>query len=206
MRAVRFHAEPSGVLLLALLYASLDNREIAALLSAVLVHELGHLAAMYLLGLKLSELRLELTGLCIRYSGQTNRWGQFLTAAAGPAFGLIFAQLASAAGWELTAGLSMLLSLFNLLPIRPLDGWQMAETLCTSMRSERVLHAFGLFAALLLLWIGIVYARQGRGYGLCMIGACLLLSQYTGSVERFQEKSVKSHDKQRIEGNSSVLQ
>ena len=65
MRAVRFHANPAAVLLLVLLYSSLETRELAALLSAVLVHEFGHLAALCLLGLQLCELRLELT----RYFG-----------------------------------------------------------------------------------------------------------------------------------------
>ena len=191
MKAVRFHADPAAVLLLALLYSSLDNGELAALLSAVLVHELGHLLAMGLLGLKLCELRLELTGLCIRYGGDTSRWGRFLTAAAGPAFGLIYAQLASAAGWELAAGLSMLLSLFNLLPIHPLDGWQMAAALCTFAHSEHVLNAAGLLAALSLLCFGCTLARQGRGFALCAVGAYLLLSQmfsfnYKGIIRALQ--------------------
>lgn len=177
MRAVRFHANPTAVLLLVLLNASLENRELAALLSSVLVHELGHLAAIRLLGLKLCELRLELTGLCIRYTGHTSRWGQCLTAAAGPALGLIYAQLAAAAGWELTAGLSLLLSLFNLLPVRPLDGWRMAESLCTGVQGECILSAIGLFAALSLLCAGIALARQGKGYALCIVGTSLLLSQ-----------------------------
>jgi len=191
VRAVRFHANPAAVLLLVLLYSSLENRELAALLSAVLVHELGHLAALCLLGLQLCELRLELTGLCIRYAGHPSRWGQCLTAAAGPALGLIYAQLASAAGLELAAGLSLLLSLFNLLPVRPLDGWQMAASFCTGTYSGRVLNAIGLFTALLLLSFGIVCARQGKGYALCIVGACLLLSQlfsdyYTGMNGRIQ--------------------
>ena len=187
MRAVRFHADPPAVLLLALLYSSLDNRELAALLSAVLVHELGHLAAMELLGLKFCGLRLELTGLCIEYSGETSRWGQFLTAAAGPALGLIYAQLASAAHWELAAGLSMLLSLFNLLPIQPLDGWRMAASLCTGRWGERILRALGLFAALSLLCLGFEYARQGKGFALCMVGLYLLLSSnYTRNNEILQ--------------------
>ena len=178
MKTVRFHADPAAVLLLALLYSSLDNRELAALLSAVLIHELGHLSAMCLLGLKLCEMRLELTGLCIGYSGETSRCGQFLTAAAGPAFGLIYAQLASAARWELAAGLSMLLSLFNLLPIQPLDGWRMAASLCTGTWGERVLNALGQLAALSLLCLGFVFARQGRGFALCAVGTYLLVSYY----------------------------
>jgi len=187
VKAVRFHADPLAVLLLALFYSSLDNRELAALLSAVLIHELGHLTAMELLGLKLCELRLELTGLCIGYSGETSRWGQFLTAAAGPALGLIYARLASAARWELAAGLSMLLSLFNLLPIRPLDGWRMAASLCTGRWGERVLNALGLLAALSLLCLGFVYARQGKGFALCAVGTYLFLSiNYTRINEILQ--------------------
>ena len=187
MKAVRFHADPGAVLLMALFYSSLDNRELTALLSAVLIHELGHLTAMKLLGLKLCELRLELTGLCIGYSGETSRWGHLLTAAAGPAIGFVYAQLASAAGWELAAGLSMLLSLFNLLPIRPLDGWRMAASLCTGQCGERILSVLGSLAALLLLCLGLVCARQGRGYALCAIGAYLLLfNNYTGIIKILQ--------------------
>ena len=176
MRAVSLSADPLAVLVFTLLYASLEDRELAALLSAVLIHELGHLAALRLLGLKLCALRLELTGLCIRYAGAPDRWEQFLTAAAGPAMGLIYAQLASWMGWELTAGVSLLLSLFNLLPVRPLDGWQMAAALCTGARSERILNAVGLLASLTVLFLGARFLWQGRGFGLCIVGACLFVS------------------------------
>ena len=177
MRATRFSADPAAVLMFTLLYASLENRELAALLSAVLVHELGHLAAMWLLGLKLLALRLELTGLCIGYAGAPGRWEQFLTAAAGPALGLIYAQLASCLGWELTAGVSLLLSLFNLLPVRPLDGWQMAAALCSGTRGERLLNAAGLLVSMAVLCLGVGFAWQGRGAGLAIVGASLLASQ-----------------------------
>lgn len=177
MRAQRFSADPVAVLVFTLLYVSLEDRELAALLPAVLIHELGHLAAMRLLGLRLCALRLELTGLCIRYSGAPNRWERFLTAAAGPALGLIYAQLASCMGWELTAGLSLLLSLFNLLPVQPLDGWQMAAALCSGARSGRVLDTLGVLVSVAVLCLGIGLARQGSGFGLCTVGICLLISQ-----------------------------
>ena len=77
----------SAALLAAALYF-LELRSIAALAAAVSVHELGHLAALRLLGLRIRAFRSEAQGFCIDYEGETTRLGHIAAALAGPAAGL----------------------------------------------------------------------------------------------------------------------
>ena len=87
-----------AVLLAAFLYYIGRPPELAAVLLPAAVHELGHILALELLGLRIKGFRIELRGFCIEYCGYTGAVGHALAAAAGPAAGLVYALAASRFG------------------------------------------------------------------------------------------------------------
>ena len=137
----------------------LDVRTIAALAAAAAVHELGHFICLRLLGLRIK----------------------------GPAAGLVcafaFSALSNitAAGWlGLTAGISLLLSLFNLLPVLPLDGGRIvycaASALLGGMRGRRFTACTGYAVSFAMLAFGVHILLCGYGFGLAAAAVWLILS------------------------------
>lgn len=188
MRGARLELSPGACFAAAALFFFLRPRELAALLTALLAHELGHLAAILSLGLRPREFRADLGGFCLAYTGETGPLCQLLIAAAGPAAGFAYAALAARLGREsgqdwlcLSAGLSLLLSVFNLLPAPSLDGGRILAPLACglfgSRRGEKLCRVLGLITALLLLGVGLFVLLRRDGAALLIAGACLLLPQ-----------------------------
>jgi stage IV sporulation protein FB len=167
--------------------------EIAAILLPALCHELGHIVAILLLGMRIRRFRLELRGFCIEYYGGRGAFGQALAAAAGPLAGFAWAAGASLLGvraqadWLcLSAGVSLLLSLFNLLPAMPLDGGRIVLALSCAMLGEqkgaRLCEAVSLFTGTMLMAIGLWVMLRGMGAALLAAAIWILLYQESGPV------------------------
>lgn len=183
----------AGALILAAgAYYFCEIKTLTALLIPILVHELGHIAALLMLGFSLRSFKAELKGLCITYSGSCGAVGHAMAAAAGPMAGLIYAAAASWAGdrlqsdWLcLSAGLSLILSVFNLLPALPLDGGRIFTLLANAFLGERrgtaVSDALGFVCAAALLAAGIWLMLRGRGVALVLAATWLLLYQESAS-------------------------
>lgn len=146
---------PSAFLLAAGLYYIGGATALTAFVTAALAHELGHLAAIAASGSVVREIRLTLFGPVIEYGGVLTRRQEVGIAAAGPVAGLLFAAscLFSARPYFMYAGeIALLASLFNLLPIYPMDGGRMArfllETVLTPETSARILRILGSLCAL----------------------------------------------------------
>ena len=171
--------------------------EIAAVLLPAICHELGHVLALWLLGLHIRSFRMELRGFCIEYYGNCSAVGHMLAAAAGPFAGFAWALGASTLGqrfghdWlSLSAGVSLLLSMFNLLPALPLDGGRIVLALSCALlgerRGERVTEAISLFIGAALLGAGVWLVLRQRGVAVLAAAIWLLLYQenWRGLVKR----------------------
>ena len=106
-------------------------------LAAALAHEAGHILLYWLLTGRCPVIQVGLTGLCMRHRGAELSPGQvFWLAAAGPGVNLLlalgaygsFLRRATVRGSAFLAA-NLLTGAFNLLPIPPLDGAQMLESL-----------------------------------------------------------------------------
>lgn len=161
-----------GAALLALLFWCTDTQGIfPCFAAAVIVHELGHLAAMAALGARVLGFTICGAGLEIRYACTLSHARDALVAFAGPAVNLLVSALCScltAAGFfpeeaYLFSGAGVMLGLFNLLPAQPLDGagilYALACLHTDPVRAQRVTDA----------------ATLACGIGMCALGLYILL-------------------------------
>ncbi len=187
MRKERFGISAPAVVAAALLYYLAPTDKLLAVLLPVIFHELGHILALRLLGLRICRFRVELKGLCMEYRGYAGGLGHALAAVAGPAMGLLYALAASllaarynSAWLELTAGVSLLLSAFNLLPALPLDGGRILYHLSAALFGERaaarVTDIVSLAVGTALLGLGAYLMFRGFGLALELAAVWLLLS------------------------------
>lgn len=125
-------------LLMAALAGFLDEGGIAPLFfAAAALHELGHALAVRLCGGEVLCLRLTAVGGVLRYRLRRPTAARALCiAAAGPLVGLAAAWCGARLGYALFAGANLLLSVLNLLPVRPLDGGEMMAVLLGGGRGQ----------------------------------------------------------------------
>ncbi len=177
-----FRLELSGgfLLLLSLTGFFCGGEALAAAAIGAAAHELGHLALILGQGSLPRRLILDISGACLYCAGgEPGPRQELARAAAGPAAGfLLWLCLRSAGSGFLrtAAGMSLTLSLVNLLPSYGLDGERMLRCLLprflTVDRQEKLSCLLGLLSALAALTLGILCSPQ-----LFLCGIWLLLRQ-----------------------------
>ena len=189
-RGCEISVSPGFILLAALIYFMDETGLVSAFVPAIAAHELGHIAALYFQGARITELRLLVSGLELRYSGGSgSRAGLFAAAASGPAAGLIFALIASYAGQRFesdfllcSAGLSYILTLVNLIPALPLDGGRMLLALFNNPKLTALCTAA---AATLLTAVGALALTRGFSIAPLLFGLSVaVLGRKTLESER----------------------
>ena len=164
---------PTVPLLLALFVLLSSPLLLGALLLAALTHELGHCAMLRWLQARVTAVRITALGAEMRIEGRLSYGGEVLAAAAGPAVNLLLAPLLAYGGrlWEmlyLFAGTQLVLGLFNLLPILPLDGgsmlWNLLAWITEPYTADRVMTAIGFGTAAVLTLAAVWAVWQGGGF------------------------------------------
>lgn len=185
----RLRISPLAPLLLALFVWLSSPALLGALLLAALCHELGHYAALRRLGGWVRELRISVWGAEMRLGGRLSYGGELLAAAAGPAVNLLLGAAFSAAGGRhellyLLAGAQLVLGLFNLLPILPLDGgrilWLGISWATDPFLADGWLRVIGTALSLALLLGALLLQRQGGSPFLLLGAAGLALHSLLG--------------------------
>ena len=158
-------------------------------LAAMTVHELAHAAVLLLLGGGIESVRLSFAQVELRtglLSDRTELW----STAAGPGINLL-------CGWLFRrwmpafAAVSLLLALFNLLPVWPLDGGRLLRTLLRMRWGAAGVNAsqtLGLLFGLGLLGGAVFAARRWDAGVWPAVTAGALLVRLLRS--RYAEKSV----------------
>ena len=178
MRDFKISLSGGALLGFSLIYFYDSGGVIAALIPAVIAHELGHAAVLLLQKSRLLGLRLTLAGFRMDYAGFPGRGGEFAMLAAGPACGVFYAIFAAHLGSGgrsefllCSAGISLVLSIFNLLPAPMLDGGQILLILF----GARTLEVSGCLTGGIITLAGVVAAAKGYGTALTLAGGYILM-------------------------------
>lgn len=163
----------------------LDEDGIALLFfAAAALHELGHALAVWLCGGQIVYLRLTALGGVLRYRmAAPMRLHTVWIAAAGPLLGLAAAWCAARLGYYTFAGANLLLSLVNLLPVRPLDGGEIMHAWLEGSLPERMIEC--VVCITLGVLSGVILYRGG--------GCSLLL--LTGVLVAYLQKNLQKDKK-----------
>lgn len=89
------------------------------------IHEIGHLVAGLILGLKVKNINIMPFGLSINFEDYSNKYvvKKLIISIAGPLTNLIIVLLGIFNSWELEIiYANVLIGMFNLIPLYPLDG------------------------------------------------------------------------------------
>ena len=111
---------PGFAAALCLLRLLAEPRVFYAFLAAAAAHEAGHVMAIYLVGGKVIKLRLGMCDAKIETQGLGYRQ-EIFCALAGPGMSVLVC-LALRKAYATCAAISLLLGLFNAMPVYPLDG------------------------------------------------------------------------------------
>ena len=171
MRWRRGEITAGALLLWALLYYLDSSGMVPQVLAACALHELGHYAAIHLLGGRVSRLNITCVGaemvLSARFPLGPAR--ELAAALAGPAVNLLCAGLCAGLGerWYCFAGIHLALGLFNLLPVGRLDGGRVLRCALSWLlgpeRAWGVCRSLDWMLAGALAALGAVLAGLGSG-------------------------------------------
>lgn len=183
MKTQRIHSgiwiSPRVYLYLALLLLIVPVRWIGACVAAAAIHELGHICAVVLLGIPLEKIRIEINGAVIE-TGNMSAAQELICALAGPAAGMLL--VLSMRHFPAVALCAFVQSVYNLLPISPLDGGRALECFLSLFLSERGMRktadfiAVAFLAALFLL-AAVLTFKKNLGL-LPLIAVCLIAGKY----------------------------
>lgn len=175
----KIHVKDSFLLLLAVVLLLDPDGIFLYFLAAAAVHELGHWIMIRLCHGTVTRFEISAAGGAMQYHlPRLSIWSEVSIALGGPFFGLVLWLIAGLLHYELLAGASLVLSIFNLLPIPPLDGGRALD--CLFPPGHPLPQALAAFFSALILFLGIYAGICHNGWGLCLIGILLTLERQTG--------------------------
>ena len=157
-------------------------------LAASAIHELSHAAAILMCGAKISAFDISPFGGSMSYSPLSSYRSDALIALAGPVGSIVSSYLASTAGnitgtaWLYTfSGISLMLGIFNLLPILPLDGGNIISSLLIPIKdiakTIRILNIISIIFCAILFLLGLYILVISR-YNITMLFIAVWLMIY----------------------------
>ncbi len=161
-------------------------------LAASVCHELGHLTALRLAGVRAASARLSALGAEIRADTRyMPYWRELGCVLAGPGVNLVLALvLARGAGAYTLAGANLLLGVYNLLPVPSLDGGAALRLLVSwgwgPGAADTVCRWVGLLCALALTAAAGTLAAVRHTGGFLLLAALGLIFSQLPLVKRWE--------------------
>ena len=160
------------------------------LISAVALHELGHLFCAKLLGVKIYSFNLSVLGARLNIDSEISYTDELLISIFGPLFGMLGFGFTFFVALKYTCEpfcdkflfpfscISLCLAVFNLAPIDTLDGGRIAKCLCYKLfalsKAEKIIK-YITFCTLAILWLIATYLMIKIADGLSMFVFCAIL-------------------------------
>ena len=119
------------------------------------LHELGHIAALYLLGGKADEITVSYYGIGLKHSSSFSNAKEFVFLLSGIVVNVFFCAI------KIQFKLNLALAFINALPLYPLDGGRILKVLVTSVFScsisDKIMLGFSALFICLLIAAGIAF-------------------------------------------------
>lgn len=152
---------PGTSVLLAAVLMLLPLKWIAAWMAATLVHELGHYLALRIMRIPVYSITATPRGILME-TGVLSGGGELFTALAGPVGALVLLLVARI--FPAVAVCACIQSLYNLLPVFPLDGGRALRCLLTKIPAPAAVWVSGIVE-----WLVLSLAAAAGCYGtFCM--------------------------------------
>ena len=172
----RLDLAPGFAAALCLLRLLAEPRVFYAFLAAATAHEAGHVMAIYLVGGRVTGIRLGMCDARIETRGLGYRQ-EIFCALAGPGMSVLVC-LALRKAYATCAAISLLLGLFNAMPVYPLDGGRALRAgLCLVLplgRAEAVSNVVSLAVCAAGL-AGAVFCARAYGLGFAPVALWLVV-------------------------------
>ena len=155
-----------------------------AVLSSVLLHELGHLTASLLYHKPPRSIKIIATGISIELSPASSYAEEIVTCAAGPLMNLLYIAAASFFPSQLSETIklvSLLLCFLNLLPLGDFDGGRILRASLSLLLEETISFRISQFITticLAILWVLSLYIFFYSGVNMTLLIFCAYLFSY----------------------------
>lgn len=160
------------IAVLTLMLVVFRNESILLCFVFCILHELGHLTAMFFLGERVRDITLGYFGMRIDCGGRImSRLHETLIAAAGPAVNLILAFVCRIMNFDEAFGMNIGLAAFNLLPVSMLDGGR----ILSSFAGDRIVKNVGIAVGIFLCALGTAAAVYTKNNFLILIVSLYVL-------------------------------
>lgn len=152
-------------------------------LFAAIIHELGHLAAFALFGNKPREISAEISGIKIlKYNDNLNYISEIIVLFAGAFVNFItFFLFNVTVQYQNFAYIHLILGIFNLLPIRTLDGGAIIHHILNRFisfeKSINICKILSIITTLPLIAGGIFLTISARNFTLLITGIYLFIKE-----------------------------
>lgn len=158
------------IILLLILIVILNKIEIYMLfIIFILCHELSHMVMGIILGFKPKTLRLNPLGVSIEFynydeNNKKNKWKRILTYLAGPLINLLIGMIFYFIDIEIEIKTkiiytNLLIGIFNLLPILPLDGGKVLKEILKLIYNPKIASIFMInITKSILIIVSLIYS------------------------------------------------
>ena len=150
------------------------------LIFSVFVHEAGHIIMLFIFGQKLKRADLKIGAIRVEYSSYAIKSERIVALLAGPLSNLLLALIWHLFGNENLFYINIVLCVYNLLPIKGLDGGSIIEALSEGKISPKKIDLFlnlTTFAVAIFVLVGffLLYKNSMSNYSLILFCIYLIL-------------------------------
>lgn len=163
-------------------------------LSALILHELAHLWVATKRGYKLKMIKLDMFGMSVDLGEKVDDKDLFSINLAGPLFNLLLCVLCLASYWIFPKAYfylnnfclaNLILAMFNLLPIYPLDGGKMFKGMFKSSKAHKTFDTVVRIVLIVLFGVVFCVSLKYKPNWFCLLFIAFLVVSFSKKQPNF---------------------